>query len=358
MDNARKKTDKQLAKMEKYLKKMYSDSQKGIREKWDIFMSEMEKRIDGIEQQLQSARLTKDKKSIEELEYEKRRLIQNMTFGNNHYKEMVRQTAEKITHVNEEAIAYLNGQMHKIYSINYNQVATDVEIIKGYQFEMMNDNTIKYMIDNDIDFAPKRVVDRHRDIAWNKKNINSQVMQGILQGDTIGQLTKRIVTVVGINEASAKRQARTMTTQAECGGRMDSYKRVESDGIVMKKEWIATHDARVRSSHIKQDGELRDNNETFSNGLMFPGDPRGRAEEIYNCRCSICAEIIGFVGRNGKINYVDKSFVKNNTRRIRVYNDENDTQGHTVVVSSTKAKKYADKLYKEALKREKKSGKK
>jgi hypothetical protein len=39
---------------------------------------------------------------------------------------------------------------------------------------------------------------------------------------------------------------------------------------------------------------MQDNDKPFSNGLMFPGDWRGRPEEVYNCRCTLGAEIIGF----------------------------------------------------------------
>jgi len=33
------------------------------------------------------------------------------------------------------------------------------------------------------------------------------------------------------------------------------------------------------------DGETRPFNEPYSNGLMYPGDPGGSAEEVINCRC-------------------------------------------------------------------------
>lgn len=37
----------------------------------------------------------------------------------------------------------------------------------------------------------------------------------------------------------------------------------------------------------KVDGEIREIDEKFSNGLMFPGDPSGGAAEVVNCRCSL-----------------------------------------------------------------------
>ena len=40
-------------------------------------------------------------------------------------------------------------------------------------------------------------------------------------------------------------------------------------------------------SHQKVDGEIRELDEPFSNGLMFPGDPAGGAAEVVNCRCAL-----------------------------------------------------------------------
>ncbi len=44
-------------------------------------------------------------------------------------------------------------------------------------------------------------------------------------------------------------------------------------------------DKKTRPSHQRVDGEIREIDERFSNGLMFPGDPEGSAGEVINCRC-------------------------------------------------------------------------
>ena len=53
------------------------------------------------------------------------------------------------------------------------------------------------------------------------------------------------------------------------------------------KQWDATLDKRTRDSHAQVDGEIRELDEKFSNGLMYPGDPNGRPEEVINCRCAL-----------------------------------------------------------------------
>ncbi len=40
----------------------------------------------------------------------------------------------------------------------------------------------------------------------------------------------------------------------------------------------------------QKDGLKED--ETFPNGLLYPGDPSGPAEEVINCRCTLMHEIV------------------------------------------------------------------
>lgn len=53
--------------------------------------------------------------------------------------------------------------------------------------------------------------------------------------------------------------------------------------------WRTARDARVRDSHVTMDGQRVAMGQSFVTGsgarLRFPGDPRGPAHEIINCRC-------------------------------------------------------------------------
>ena len=60
-------------------------------------------------------------------------------------------------------------------------------------------------------------------------------------------------------------------------------------GSQMSKEWIAGSDARVRPDHAEADGQIVKFDEMFIVGgekLEYPGDPRGSASNVINCRCS------------------------------------------------------------------------
>ena len=62
------------------------------------------------------------------------------------------------------------------------------------------------------------------------------------------------------------------------------------------KVWVSAGDRRVRpqpdfrpdsANHIELNGMKAGLDETFINGLLFPGDPNGPANEVINCRCTI-----------------------------------------------------------------------
>lgn len=151
---------------------------------------------------------------------------------------------------------------------------------------------------------PQRKLDIPKDQKWNEKLMGSKLLQSIQSGESPREMSKRMQEVINTNEASAMRLTRTMHTSAENHGRLDSYKNLAEQGVVQKKVWSATPDDRTRPSHIDIDGEEQDIDKPFSNSCMFPGDGKGPADEVWNCRCAMGDHIIGFKRADGSISYV------------------------------------------------------
>lgn len=60
----------------------------------------------------------------------------------------------------------------------------------------------------------------------------------------------------------------------------------EKTGAQLVKVWNHPGaDLTSREDHVEMDGEVAEIDEPFSNGLMFPKDPGGAAEDTINCRC-------------------------------------------------------------------------
>lgn len=185
------------------------------------------------------------------------------------------------------------------YIREHDQDGTDI-----VSFHLVDAKTVeRRMKEGDITL-PKKKVDVPKDKRWNTKQLNSKLLAGILNGDSIPNIANSLMDVIGNNQAAATRNARTMVTGAENAGRKDSYKALEEQGVIQKKVWIATADDRTRESHLMLDGEEVDIDDPFSNGLMYPGDPSGEPEEVYNCRCSMRTHIVGIV-RQDTGEYID-----------------------------------------------------
>lgn len=206
------------------------------------------------------------------------------------------QVSQAMTEANQVAMAALSGKLPEVYAENANFAAFSICKDTGVAvaFDLVDPDTVGHMLTAGAALLP--AVDVAKDIAWNRKLVSSQLTHGVLLGESIPKIARRVQNVTGSNIATAMRTARTAVTGAECAGRMSSYERAKGMGIKLKKEWVSTLDNRTRHSHRQLDGERIDNKESakFSNGCRYPGDPTARYAEICNCRCTVIAAVEGF----------------------------------------------------------------
>ena len=284
-DTAHYQTDLKLEEMEKRLSAIYSRAEKEIQKTADEYFSKFAKQDEAKRKLLEQGKLTED-------EYTKWRKGKVM-YGKR-FTEMKEQCAKQLLNVNQTALAYVNGELPEVYSLNYNAIAGSVDGVGGYSFTLVDADTVRNLAVTDTSLLPYKDIDPAKDIPWNMKKINAETLQGILQGESMDKIAKRLRSVQEMNKTQAIRSARTIVTGAENKGRQDSYARAEADGIILQKEWLATNDGRTRHSHAMLDGAIVDQDKKFDNGLMYPGDPSGRPEEVYNCRCTLVAKVNGF----------------------------------------------------------------
>lgn len=200
--------------------------------------------------------------------------------------------ASNLSNVNLIALSIINGYMPWVYATSGNWAIYDIEhnaqINTG--FTLYNEAAIEKIIRENPDLLPRKKLDIPRDKLWNKQQLNSAIMQAIIQGDTVEKIADRLAAVTDMNRNHALTNAVTMTTAAQSGGRVDTYKRAMDMGIRIKgNAWIATLDGHTRTSHRKQDNMVVPVGEKFPNGLTRPGDPNGHPSEVYGCRCTLVA---------------------------------------------------------------------
>ena len=307
MDKAHKATDRRLERMEKRIEKIYREAQKGISDKAAAYFDQFQRLDEKKRKLVADGKLSEG----EYLQWRKNKILYSKRFVT-----LQGQITGELARVNQTAAAYINDQLPDVYALNYNYVGKGVQrAVKGYSFTLIDANTVKRLATKTDSLLPKRKVDVPKDKLWNAKNMRAQVLQGILQGESIPDISKRVFgeimktsktegltdkelgALLKRNREAAVRSARTMVTGAENAGRIDMMHKAATDGVIMRKRWIATTDSRTRDWHRDLDGVEVDMDEPFHNDfgdIMFPGDPTADGANVYNCRCTLGYRVVGF----------------------------------------------------------------
>lgn len=305
MDQVHKETDEKLKEFEEKVKSVYDTAQKEAKEKLDTYLKQFADEDKEKQADVQAGDMTL-------AQYKKWR--QDKILTGNRYRAMSEQLTSDYVNADKIAMSIVNGFISEVYAMNYNYGTYEAESgsMVDTSFTLYDRQTVERLIRDDPDLLPKANVDIPKDKRWNRQKLNSAITQGVLQGDSIPDISKRLQSVTDMDRRAAIRNARTMTTSAENGGRQDSYTRAESMGIKMKKQWMATLDSHTRDTHKALDGQMVPINEPFEAGgysIMYPGDPDADPAMVYNCRCTMVAVVDGVdpsirpdaVSRNSKL---------------------------------------------------------
>lgn len=308
-DIAHELTDKELEKMERHLSAIYSRAEKELQEKADKYFKRFEE-LDAEKRALvEEGKLT---------EKEYRRWRQNKIMTGRHWTKMKEQAAQELVKVNETALEYVNGRLPGVYAINYNYSAQEIERLSqnAISFEHINKRAVENLVKaGDKSLLPFKKLDSEKDVQWNMGKVNSEVLQGIIQGESIPKIAKRIRSVTEANRVSSVRAARTIVNGTENKARHDVGVKASEKGVIMGKCWVATNDNRTRDWHAQAWADYGDKSNAVPiddpfivNGekMMYPGDKSASASNVYNCRCSHKNVVKGFTSilppeKRGKI---------------------------------------------------------
>lgn len=114
-----------------------------------------------------------------------------------------------------------------------------------------------------------------------------KIMEGRANGLGAEQIARSMVDDKDIPLLRARVISRTETVAAANFGGLTAARKT---GLKMNKRWVNARDSRVRELHRDQSqggvgGEVVPLEQPFSNGLMTPGDPKGSAAQVIQCRC-------------------------------------------------------------------------
>lgn len=273
-----------LKKYEKEIVNVYGQAYRETRKKLNDYMNRFDAK-DAIKQKLlQQGKITQK----EYIDWRRGQIL----IGKR-WREMVDTLTTDFVNADHLAMSILKGYLPEMYALNHNYGTFQVEkfSLVDTSYTLYDRQTVERLIRDHPQLLPKPRVNIPADQRWNRQHVQNTIIQGVLQGEDLRKISKRLQNVAGMDKRSAMRNARTMMTGAENAGRCDSYERASLMGIDVEKEWLSTLDGRTRDSHRHLDGEHVKLNEKFSNGCRFPGDPEGPAHEVYNCRCTLVPHI-------------------------------------------------------------------
>lgn len=278
LDDGFKESEKLLNQLEKDVHDVYAQATKEMTEKVDNYFAKYKAEDEKQRAKYEQGEITKK----EYTEWRKRKMLTGKQ-----YVQMRDTLARDLTNTDSIAMKMVGDKMIDVYALNMNYETYNIEheTRLDTSFSLYNHDSVERLIKTNPAILPIPKPDKMLDYKWNKQHLQSALTQGILQGESITKIAKRFQNVSGMDERAAIRNARTAMTGAQNGGRLDAMERANENGVEVKKGWMATLDDRTRDSHVELDGEEREIDEEFSNGVMFPGDPEGEPAEVYNCRC-------------------------------------------------------------------------
>lgn len=279
-------TDKRLKELEERIREEFTIAEKQITEKMQAYLDRFAKQDAVMMEKYKSGEITKD---------------EFVTWRTNHFmmgknwQNVKDSIAEDIINTDLISAKLVNDALVDVYTQNANYAYYELEkgTGTGLSFNLYDRNAVENLLKDNPDFMPHYEPKTPIVQRWNKQHITSEMLQGILQGESIPNIAKRMRTVVGMDKNASIRNARTYTTSVENQAKVDRYSEAEELGIDLEKEWVATLDERTRDSHRELDGVRVANDEVFPNGLLYPADPNGEPSEVYNCRCRVVSRIKG-----------------------------------------------------------------
>ena len=303
-DRGHELTDEMLVDLEKRLHDEYEKAAKEIQKTLDDYMKRFRTKDKIWQKWVDKGVKTED-------DYKQWRIGQ-LAMGER-WEKMKDRIVSDQTNANQIARQITNREMPSIFALNANyaiyQAEHDARI--DTSLTLYNREAVDRILreDPDLLLPPGKKVSQQiktkKAVRWEKQKIQSVMMQGIVQGESIPKIASRLASAVADSDyKAAVRNARTMATNAQNAGRYDAYERLTNNGVDLTLEWAATLDNRTRHEHRLMHGQRRDVGEPFvvdGIEIMYPaqtgsfmGISNVPQEMIWNCRCTILAFVKGF----------------------------------------------------------------
>ena len=217
--------------------------------------------------------------------------IQTIIYQRQYQEAIQSQIEATLTNLRANTYQNIDEYLHQCYNNGFIGTMYDLQAQGIPLIRPIDQRQVVQAIYNDSRISQGLYTRLGEDFDKLKNDIAFQVSRGIINGESWTQTAEHIANGMNspflIARNNSMRIARTEGHRVQVQSTMDAARDAREAGADIVKQWDATLDERTRESHRILDGEIRELDEPFSNGLMFPSDPHGDASEVINCRCAL-----------------------------------------------------------------------
>ena len=247
--------------------------------------------------------------------------LRGQVFQSDQWISKKRQIEETLFNANSIATKMVNDQRTGLFSFNANYQAYMLEHTAGvnFGFQLYDSATVARLIKDNPQVLPQWKIDEPKDYLWNGRIVNNAIRQGIIQGERLDQIAKRLSDgLVTQNKNKMLTFARTGMTEAQNAGRQTRLLEAEGMGIKVHKEWMATLDEHTRWQHADLDGQKQPVDKPFKIDMYtirYPGDPQAHPSMVYNCRCTLVGDLDDYPSEYERYDNINGVPIENMTYR-------------------------------------------
>lgn len=290
-------TDQEELYLEKRIRQVYSRAYRELIHRLEEHKAKFAVKDAAKKAEIAGAKTAAEKRALQK---EYREWLNGQVFIGRQWEHKVDEVAKTMTAANKEAMNIIRDGQIRVFAENANYEAYLLE--KGarasFGFELYSEKAVTRLLAKSPTLLPKWKIDQPKDYVWNYGKVKDIVTQGIIQGEGIPEITKKLAVDICSRNASKMRTfARTSMTGAQNAGRIERMEEAQEMGIKTRKKWVATLDSRTRDAHQDLDGQTAEVDEPFHSELgniMYPGDPSADPANVYNCRCTLESVVVGY----------------------------------------------------------------
>lgn len=275
--------EEEFGKLDKKLSQVYKGSQKAIKTELKKYLSNYQSLVKSLQNEVKTGNIS---------ESEAKDTLKTTVFTGKTWNKEKTKLATIMYEADVEATDYANSRLDDIYveSRNYGRYETE----NHYHVDVGMTVLTVATLTSEMKPTPK-VVNKVKDIAWNKKTIQTTVLKYTKRlelYDSIAEKTARYICDKNYRNTGNSLQNFLWGVSDEAD--WESMLDTKLKGIGIQKQWIAYLDDRTRDTHQDLDGQIEDVDAYFiaygARGrfsIMFPRDPEAVPEMICNCRCRL-----------------------------------------------------------------------